>query len=176
MSLSAHLSENIRTRIHPRAVFTSVLIRTLIGASFVIAGVLKLADPAAFAWTVYQYGLLPRNFLDIVAIGLPAIEIIAGIGLLFNMRGSAAVIAVLLILFLFILGYALQRGLEVDCGCFSPGETGPDGLRRAIMRDVLMLIGLCYVYWIRRRNTRDNLAHRQLFAGEDAEIAEKRLQ
>ena len=148
------LSANIRTHLRSSAVFASVLIRVLIGAAFVIAGILKLFDPAAFAWTIFQYGLLPRNLLDIVAIGLPVIEVIAGIGLMLDRSGSAAVITALLIIFLIILGYALRNGLDVDCGCFSSGEAGPDGLRKAIMRDVLMIIGLVYVYCIRLRNNK----------------------
>lgn len=125
----------------------SLIIRSLIGVVFIYAGSLKLTDPASFAWNIYQYGLVPRDFIDILAIGLPAIEILAGIGLLFNGRGSQAIIAGLLTIFMLVLGYALLNGLSVDCGCFPAGEPGPAGLRKALLRDVLMIIGIGYVYW-----------------------------
>jgi len=128
----------------------SLIIRLAIGFVFIYAGILKLLDPAAFAWNIYQYGLVPMDLINVTAIGLPAVEVVAGIGFVFNVRGSMAVISGLLVMFLFVLGYALLNGLSVDCGCFSAGEPGPYGLRTAILRDIIMMMGIGYVYWFRK--------------------------
>jgi hypothetical protein len=58
-----------------------------------------------------------------------------------------AAITGLLVLFLFVLGYALLNGLNVECGCFSAGEPGPEGLRMAFIRDVVMIAGVFCIYW-----------------------------
>ena len=68
------------------------LMRALLGTIFLIAGGAKLVDPRAFARTISAYGLLPEELLVPAAIGLPAIELLAGLGLLFKVRGSLAAI------------------------------------------------------------------------------------
>ncbi|MGA2401884.1 MAG: MauE/DoxX family redox-associated membrane protein, partial [Syntrophobacteraceae bacterium] len=83
------------------------LMRVLLGGAFIFAGASKLLDPRAFARTVSAYGLLPEQLLVPVAIVLPALEFMAGTGLLFNVRGSLKVITGLLSLFLIVLGYAI---------------------------------------------------------------------
>ena len=133
---------------------STLIARILIGAVFVYAGTLKLFDPAAFAWNIYQYGLVPGDLINVTAISLPAIEVLAGVGFIFNVRGSMAVIAGLLVMFLFVLGYAILNGLNVDCGCFSAGEPGPEGLRMALIRDVIMMAGILYVYRFREQGKR----------------------
>ena len=139
-------SDHVRSRFR----IVSVIIPLLIGVVFIYAGFLKLLDPAAFAWNIYQYGLVPRDLVSVTAIGLPAIEVIAGAGFMFSVRGSMALIAGLLVMFAFVLGYALLNGLNVDCGCFSAGEPGPEGLRKALIRDVIMMVGIFYIYWFRK--------------------------
>ena len=98
------------------------LVRILLGGVFAIAGCAKLAAPRAFARIISAYGLVPEEFLVPVAVGLPAVELLAGLGLLFNVRGSLTVVCGLLTCFLFALGYAMRENLDVDCGCFSQME------------------------------------------------------
>jgi hypothetical protein len=77
---------------------------------------------------------------------------VAGLGFIFNIRGSLQVITGMLFLFLFVLGYAMINGLNVDCGCFSVGEPGPEGLRNAFIRDILMMAGAGFVHAARQKN------------------------
>ncbi len=91
-----------------------------------------------------------------IAIGLPILEILAAIGLLFDVRGSLAVVAGLLVLFLAILGYGVWLGLDIDCGCFGPGDPEGEaykGLRPALYRDLVMLTGVAYLYVWRFRQS-----------------------
>lgn len=132
------------------------IVRIALAALFIYGGVLKLIDPKAFAHTISGYGLVPEIFLPVVAVGLPLIETIAGIGLLLDIRGSLAVIASLLGMFLLVLGYGISLNLDVDCGCFGADDLARQAsLKQAFWRDVI-LAGLVvpYLYfsrWLRSR-------------------------
>ena len=125
------------------------ILRLAIGAVFIASGTLKLLDPAAFAWNIYQYGLVPRLLIDPIAVGLPVMEVAAGAGLVLNRRWSYGAVGGMLMLFMALLGYAIINGLNVDCGCFGAGDPGPAGLRNAFLRDVIMTTGLAAAWWFR---------------------------
>ena len=97
-------------------------LRLSLAGIFIYAGLIKLLDPRAFAHAIAQYDLGPEGLLPLVAVGLPALELLAGIGLIFEVRGSLTIIAVLLLIFLVILGYAVWHNLDIDCGCFTADE------------------------------------------------------
>ena len=128
--------------------------RLLLGGIFLIAGVAKLVDPRAFARIISAYGLLPEELLVPAAIGLPAIELLAGLCLSFNVRGSLAAICALLTCFLFVLGYAIWKNLDVDCGCFSQLEIhAKNSLLSAFLRDLgLMAVSFYLMAWQRVHN------------------------
>ena len=143
--------------IFPGASIYQVL-RWMLGAVFIFSGATKLIAPESFAVLIEAYGLVPDELLMPVAVILPAVELVAGIGLLFDMRGSLGVIAGLLLLFVAILGYGIHMGLDVDCGCFGPEDPEADafhGLRAALYRDMLMLSAVGFLYgWRRYRDVR----------------------
>lgn len=114
---------------------------------FIYAGAVKLVDPKAFARTISAYGLLPDELLVPVAVGLPTVELLAGLGLLFNLKGSLKVITSLVLLFMGVLGYAIISELNVDCGCFSSSELDArKSLRAAFYRDIGLMLTLAYLY------------------------------
>ena len=120
---------------------------------FFYAGAVKLADPHAFAILIEAYGLIPDALLMPTAIVLPTLEVMAAIGLLFDLRGSLMVITVLLVIFILVLGYGLWMGLDVDCGCFGPED--PEGkafagIRPALYRDFILMGGVLLLYGWRR--------------------------
>jgi uncharacterized membrane protein YphA (DoxX/SURF4 family) len=127
-------------------------VRIGLAALFIYGGVIKLLDPKAFAPTISSYDIVPEVFLPVVAIGLPLLETVAGVGLLLDIRGSLALISGLLGLFVFVLGFGILKDLNVDCGCFGTEELAQQGsLRQALYRD-LALIGIIvpYLYLSRR--------------------------
>lgn len=116
---------------------------------FLYAGATKLADPMAFAVIIEAYGLVPDTLLLPLAVALPALEVMAAIGLIFDLRGSLTTIAGLLALFIVVLGYGVWMGLDVDCGCFGPED--PEGrayagIRPALQRDVVLAGGVLMLY------------------------------
>lgn len=119
---------------------------------FIYAGFIKLLEPRAFAHAIAQYDLIPDGLLPLVAVGLPALELLAGLGLIFEVRGSLTVIAILLLIFLVILGYAVWHNLDIDCGCFTADELDAQhNVTTAFWRDLIMIGTALFLYW-RRRN------------------------
>ena len=129
-----------------------------LGLVFVYAGLTKLLAPKIFAVLIDAYGIVPDILLMPVAVFLPVLEIGAGIGILLDTRGSLATLLGLVVLFLFILGYGIHMGLDVDCGCFGPEDPEAPafhGLRTAFNRDLIMLAGICFAFgWRKFRGIR----------------------
>ena len=116
---------------------------------FLYAGALKLADPEAFAVVIEAYGLVPDWLLIPLAMMLPALEVVAALGLIFDLRGSLAIIVVLLAVFILVLGYGVWMGLDVDCGCFGPEDPESRayaGIRPALYRDFALVAGVLLLY------------------------------
>ena len=122
-------------------------IRFVLGSIFVYAGFIKLIDPKTFAKAISQYDLVPESMLIPVAIGLPAIEFLAGLGLIFAIRGSLSIIFGLLVTFVIVLWYGILNNLSIDCGCFSPEELKSyTSLWYAFYRDLVMIAAVIYLY------------------------------
>lgn len=127
--------------------------RWALGFVFIYAGGTKLLEPEIFAVLIEAYGIVPEGLLFPVAIGLPLLEVIAGIGLLFDIRGSLALLTGMLVLFIAVLVYGIWMGLDVDCGCFAPEDPEAEafhGLKLALFRDIIMMVGVVFIYGWRR--------------------------
>ena len=131
--------------------------RILLGGVFLVAGVLKVPDPAAAVRAVRAYQLLPERMVAPVAFGLPVVEIAVGLALLAGVfvRTAAVAAAVLLVVFLVGVGSAWARGLQIDCGCFGNGgqvAAGETTYPLEILRDVgLLVVALVLARWPRSR-------------------------
>ncbi len=105
--------------LHSTNAINSIL-RCIVGGAFVFAGVLKMADPAKFAIDVSNYRLLPHEMINLVAILVPGIEVVAGLFVLAGIRLKAAALVItgLTVMFFAVIVSALARGLNIECGCF----------------------------------------------------------
>ena len=120
----------------------SVLCRLFVGIAFVWAGVVKLADPAAFQDGLINYRILPAGAIAPIAVTLPPIEVAAGLCLIvgFLCRGSALVATSLLAIFTIAIVQAIVRGINIECGCFGAGGGAAAGMGwPEIVRDLVML-------------------------------------
>ena len=119
------------------------------GAMFIYAGIPKIADPAGFSLAVYNYHILPPWLVNLTAIILPWVEVIAGTCLVLGLwiPGGALIISGLLFVFFIALGFNLSRGLDIACGCFS---TSP-GMERItwwyLLRDGSLFIAALAVFF-----------------------------
>ena len=129
------------------------VLRTALAALFVLAGAVKLLDLDAFARVIYDFGLVPDPTVFTLAVTLSVAELVAGLGLLIDLRGTLAAITAMLIGFLGVLTYGLWLGLDIECGCFGPGDPIgiSDGLRATAARDTILLAVCCYLYASRLR-------------------------
>jgi len=138
-------------------------LRLALAGIFIYAGVIKLLNPKAFAHAIAQYDLVPEGLLPLVAIGLPALEVLAGLGLILEVRGSLPIVAVLLLMFLVILGYAVSQNLDIDCGCFTADELDAQhSVTTAFRRDLMMIGATLFLYWRRRSRAPQSLWIRKL--------------
>jgi putative oxidoreductase len=117
-----------------------ILLRLGLGGVFIVAGVMKIVNPAQFASDITNYRLLPHEWINLFAIILPWIEVLAGSLLALGAwsRASAALIAMMLVMFLIAISQAVARGLNINCGCFGTLEGRKVGLT-ALAQDVVML-------------------------------------
>ena len=131
-------------------------LRLVLGSVFVYAGFIKLIDPTTFAKIISQYDIVPESLLAPIAVGLPAVELLAGLGLIFNIRGSLMAIFILLSIFCIVLGYGIYNNLNIDCGCFSPEEIKEhNNLKQAFYRDLMMIGGAIFLFLSRSYYTKN---------------------
>ncbi len=95
--------------------------RWLLGATFIYASYSKILAPAVFAKIIYGYDLFPGVLINLIAIIIPFVELVAGLALImgFYPRSTALVINAMLLTFIISLSINIIRGHEFDCGCFA---------------------------------------------------------
>ncbi len=104
----------------------ALALRIVLGAIFVYAAWTKLRDSwALFAMAIDSYQLLPLRMVEWVAKTLPWVELLIGVLLIAGrwMRVSAAGASLMLLVFFSLMIRAYAKGMEINCGCFGPGET-----------------------------------------------------
>ncbi len=117
-------------------------LRLALGAVFVVAGALKLADPAAFATEIANYHFFP-TVAPLAAATLPATELVVGAALIAapaRWRRAAVLAAIaLLVVFTVAVTQVVARKINVECGCFG-SASGPVTLW-TVARDLALLAG-----------------------------------
>lgn len=137
--------------------------RLVVGGVWILAGALKLPDPAASVRAVRAYDLLPEAIVPAVGHVLPIVEIVVGGCLVLGVlvRGMSVVSALLFAAFIIGIASAWARGLQIDCGCFGGGgfkEGVTDEYPWEIARDAALLLASAALVWRpRTRLALDNL-------------------
>jgi uncharacterized membrane protein YphA (DoxX/SURF4 family) len=101
--------------------------RLLLLLLFVGVGVPKLIAQQDFALVIFRYHLLPDDLINLAAILLPWVEIMGAAALLWPAwrPAGALVLSVMLLIATAAIAISLERGLDIDCGCFTlkPGAS-----------------------------------------------------
>ncbi len=154
-----HHGESADRKEKMKKYFTAGL-RILLGLTFIYASIHKIMDPKTFADAVYNYQILPDYLINLTALALPVIEIIAGLCLVFNFwtPGAVSIINGMLIVFIAATAFNLSRGLNIHCGCFQSGvgEAGKWEMIWTIVLDTAMLIAGVFVFFMQKDETHDN--------------------
>ena len=99
--------------------------RLALAGVFLVAGYIKFRQPwQLFAMQVDSYQMLSNWAVNVVAWGLPKFELLLGLLLLagWQLRIVASVTTALLAGFFAVMVRTYALGLEINCGCFGPGE------------------------------------------------------
>lgn len=139
--------------------YLQLVLRVIIGGLFVYASFDKLFNPAGFAEIIRSYHMLPLSLVNLFAIVIPYVELVAGAFLIFGIykKGSSLIISLLLIVFLIALVQAKALGLE-NCGCFSiDSEGAKSDINIRIVEDIFMLIGSLLIFFFSEPKSKDNL-------------------
>jgi len=130
---------------HP---WLTIRVQIALGAIFIIAALPKIADPPSFAHMIYNYRLVPSSLINISALVMPWVELLAGLALILGVWKAAArtVVAIMLAVFIVAISINLSRDNAIDCGCFNVADRGKTHEQRIfdmkvdVFRDLGMLL------------------------------------
>jgi len=131
-----------------------LFLRVVLGAVFVYAAWVKLREPwQVFANSVANYDVLPMWAAKLVARTLPWAEMLLGLLLISGrfLRVSSIAASALLLGFFAIMVRTYASGIQIECGCFGPGDIiSPRTLARdgSLLLASLGLAGMAF--WKRR--------------------------
>ena len=120
-------------------------LRAPLGLVFVCTGFIKLMDIPDFANHLGDFGIVPDGLVPAVAWLVSLSELVAGLGLVANIRGSLAIVFCILMIFIGVLAYGIVLGLDIDCGCLGPDFSV--GLKTQLLIDIGLVAwcGLAYL-------------------------------
>lgn len=186
-SSTAPLSARIRAFL--TGPYPTLISRLALGGIFFLSGLTKLGVPTAFTLSINSYEMgLPAGLVQLMAVALPPLEILIGLGLLFGVftRLMAGASAALMLVFLIAMIQAAARGLDPSCGCFAGPTGNPLGLQLvkllgpigtflanervgvvSITRDVIFLLMGLHLMFVPTRWSFDSWRARRAGSAED---------
>lgn len=128
----------------------AVPLRVWVGVIFLAAAWHKVVYPAKFALSIATYQILPLQYINLLAIVLPWLELIAGVTLILGLwtRASALIVAGMNVMFIAALYLAIKNQTQMtSCGCFSAdAEAAMKTIGwDYVYRDVRYLLAMLYV-------------------------------
>jgi putative oxidoreductase len=138
-------------------------VQIALGAIFIVAAWPKIVDPPSFAHMIYNYRIVPAPLINLSALIMPWVELLAGLALILGVwtRGARWLVGILLVTFIIAISINLARGNAIDCGCFdvsAVGKTHDERIRDmwiVVLRDLGMLVLLAQLWWAERVRTGD---------------------
>ncbi|HXI11672.1 MAG TPA: MauE/DoxX family redox-associated membrane protein [Thermoanaerobaculia bacterium] len=136
----------------------TIRVQIALGVIFILAALPKIVDPPSFAHMIYNYRLVPGALLNPIALVLPWLELLCGLGLVLGIwKGTCrTIVGLMLVAFIIAIAINLARGNAIDCGCFDVSAAGKSrserlaDMRLVIARDLGMLL-MVWQLWFARR-------------------------
>lgn len=137
---------------HP---WLTVRLQIALGAIFIAAALPKISDPPSFAHMIYNYRILPAGLINITALVMPWVELVAGVALVLGVwtRPARWIVGAMLVVFMIAITINLVRGNAIDCGCFDVASAGKTYDERitdmwwVLIRDAGMLLMIAQMAW-----------------------------
>ena len=125
-----------------------LLIRVIIGITFIYASFDKILDPGKFARSITNYYIIPFGLENIIALIVPWLELLIGFGLVFGIliHGSIFISGGLFTFFILLILQAILRGFDIECGC---GLKEGDMVGWSKIGENLLFLGGCIMIWYR---------------------------
>ncbi|MCA9753536.1 MAG: DoxX family membrane protein [Gemmatimonadetes bacterium] len=122
-----------------------LVLRIALGVVFILAALPKLADPYGFARSISHYHLVPEAAERVLALVLPPLELLLGIGLILGVLdlGASVLAFGLLLVFTTAIAVAVGRGLDISCGCFDTDGGTKVGAMKLV--ENALMIGAAYL-------------------------------
>ena len=130
--------------------------RLVLGAIFVYAAYVKLRDPwQLFAMSINSYDVLPLAMAETAARVIPWVELALGLMVISGiwLRISGTILSLVLLTFFTLMVRAYAKGMQINCGCFGPGEAIS---WKTLLRDGSMAaaaIAMTWLAFLQRRKT-----------------------
>src|SRR5918997_4245139 len=85
-----------------RSEWLTVRVGIALGTIFVAAALPKIADPPSFAHMIYNYRILPSGLVNISALTMPWVELLAGLALILGVwvRPARWILTAMLVVFM----------------------------------------------------------------------------
>jgi uncharacterized membrane protein YphA (DoxX/SURF4 family) len=140
---------------HP---WLTLRVQIALGIIFVVAAWPKLVDPPSFAHMIYNYRILPAGLINISAMTMPWVEMIAGLCLILGVWVKPArwIVTAMLVVFMIAISINLLRGNAIDCGCFDTSAANKTYEERiqdmgfVLLRDAGILLMCAQLAWAGR--------------------------
>ncbi len=121
--------------------------RLALGVVFVYASWFKIVDPYAFAINIATYQILPDGLINVLAITLPWLELVAGVLVIAGAfsREASLTVGGMLVMFIAAILIAMSKHLEISCGCFASEAAASDIGWPKVLEDAGMLAGAVWI-------------------------------
>jgi len=108
---------------------SDVFITWTLGLTFLITGFPHWSNPYFFLGSIYAYKLVEPGVGQMIAMTMPAIQLVLALCFLTRVFLDASHLATLFLLVCFaaVQTSAVVRGLDISCGCFGPGHDSQIG-------------------------------------------------
>jgi uncharacterized membrane protein YphA (DoxX/SURF4 family) len=119
-----------------------LIFRLILGVTFLYASLDKIAHPEQFAKIVYNYKILPGFLINVFAVTLPWVELLAGLFLILGIFTESASLLISFLLVIFVVAISINvfiRGVDLNCGCFSTNPAGKKEGINLLFKDFLFL-------------------------------------
>jgi uncharacterized membrane protein YphA (DoxX/SURF4 family) len=140
------------------------LARILLGNTFLLASVDKIAYPHEFKNIIMSYNILPKEYAPLFSYSLPYIELVFGVLLIIGLfrRTSALVLSFLLSIFIIAIVVKSFSGNIGNCGCiFFSSANLEISAHYLILRNLaLLLMGAIIVNYKDIKQDTNNITNR----------------
>lgn len=130
------------------------ILQILLGLLFIVSAILKIADMDRFEIYVYSYHFFSLNLSFLVARAAIILELVLGMGLVFNIFNKLIWWGSVLMLLGYtgLLVYAMVLGRTDNCHCF--GDYLQFNPWQSIIKNVVLLALFALIYRVKRRRSK----------------------